>query len=678
MPWLPAVAMMGAVALGGGSTSEPTAAQDVTVRSLLSEMADLGRLSRMSEPAYSNKQASSYDRAGKSPTEDWFANRDFGQFVRTERKLGRNEYVMADLKGPGAVVRIWSANPQGTLRFYFDGKELPELVVPMRELLGGAHPDFPPPFSGVRGAGANLYYPIPYRERLVITVDDIDANPRSLYYHVNYREYAPDTPVRTFSLAQVKDAALMAERVAAALTSPSPRRSYRERVLSQQQVIQPGAVMAMRLPDGSGEVRQFRVWLQGYEPDPSAPDGLGEPVARERTLRGVVLDASFDGKTTITCPVGDFFGAAPGLVPYECLPFTVSESTGFLTCRFVMPQREEGVLFFTNHSDRPVLCSVEALWVPQPWTERTLYFHAKWRREAMPTRPMRDWRVLSTSGRGRFVGLSLSLMNPVSTWWGEGDEKIYIDGETFPSTYGTGTEDYFGYAWGSPQVFQHPYHNQPRCDGPGNRGFSSVNRFHIVDDLPFQRSFRFDLEVWHWRDVTVDYAAVAYWYADGESKDDFAPIRPFMLTLPAVPEIWAVPGAIEGESLSADGAPNGVLEVQELSDEWSSGRQLWWRDAAPGDRLVLKVSAEPGEANLKMGFTIARDYGIVRLIWNGKPLGEPLDFYSANLSRRQVDFGRVAVLAENTLEVVIEGSNPAAEPKRHMFGLDYILLERSE
>lgn len=674
MPWLAAVAMMGAGVLGGagGHASSPS---EVTVRSFLSEMADLERIARTPTPAYVTKQASSYDRASKSPAEEWFANRDFGQFLRVERKPGRNEYVLADLRGPGAVVRIWSANPQGTIRFYFDNKDLPELVVPMLDLLGGKHPDFPPPFSGVRGAGANLYYPIPYRDRLVITVDDIGANPQSLYYHINYREYASGTPVRSFSLAQVKDAAMMAERVASYLAAPAPKRSYREKVLSQQQVIQPGGVMAMRLPSGSGEVRQFRVWVQGYEADPSSPDGLGAPVPRDRTLRQVVLDGSFDGKTTISCPVGDFFGAAPGFVPYECLPFTVSESTGFMTSRFVMPQREEGVFFFTNYSPDPVLCSVEILWVPQSWTDQSLYFHGKWRRETMPTRPMRDWRVLSTSGQGRFVGLSLSVMNPVSTWWGEGDEKVYVDGEAFPSTFGTGTEDYFGYAWGSQQLFQHAYHNQTRCDGPGNRGFTSVNRFHVFDDVPFQRSFQFDLEVWHWRDATVDYAAVAYWYADGAAKDDFAPVRPSMLNLPEVPEVWRVPGAIEGEGLNAEGTPNGVLEVQELSDDWSEGKQLWWRDAQPGDRLALKVRAEPGRAILKMGFTVARDYGIVRLIWNGKPLGEPIDFYSPNLGKKQIDFGFVEVQPENTLEVIIEGSNLAADPKRHMFGLDYILLE---
>jgi len=71
---------------------------------------------------------------------------------------------------------------------------------------------------------------------------------------------------------------------------------------------------------------------------------------------------------------------------------------------------------------------------------------------------------------------------------GEGDEKIYVDGETFPSHFGTGSEDYYGYAWGSTEVFTHAYHNQPRCDDPKNYGNTSVNRFHVIDDIPLTKA----------------------------------------------------------------------------------------------------------------------------------------------------------------------------------------------
>ena len=139
---------------------------DVSIRSLLAEMPDMRRLASTSSPAYTTRQESSYDRTAKSPEENWFANRDFGNYLRVERRQGRNEHVMAELKGPGAVVRIWSANPQGTIRFYVDGQTLPEFIVNMEDLLSGRHPDFPPPFSGRRSGGANLYYPIPYQRNL--------------------------------------------------------------------------------------------------------------------------------------------------------------------------------------------------------------------------------------------------------------------------------------------------------------------------------------------------------------------------------------------------------------------------------------------------------------------------------------------------------------------------------
>ena len=99
-------------------------------------------------------------------------------------------------------------------------------------------------------------------------------------------------------------------------------------------------------------------------------------------------------------------------------------------------------------------------------------FHAKWHRDAfLPQEPERwiDWPILKTEGAGRFVGVMLHVWNPRGGWWGEGDEKFFVDGEKFPSTFGTGSEDYFGYAWSSPRLFQHAYHNQTHNDG-NNRG----------------------------------------------------------------------------------------------------------------------------------------------------------------------------------------------------------------
>jgi hypothetical protein len=161
---------------------------------------------------------------------------------------------------------------------------------------------------------------------------------------------------------------------------------------------------------------------------------------------------------------------------------------------------------------------------PRRFDGTSLLFHARRRPpETIPTRPFRDWHIGTLSGgAGHLVGTVLDVENPPQTmWWGEGDEKISVDGETFPSIFGTGTEDYFGYAWSSTQTFAHPYHAQTRATGPGFAGQYSMNRFHILDPIPFTSSLRFDLEAWHWTDTALTLAATLYWYGRPGTGDDF-------------------------------------------------------------------------------------------------------------------------------------------------------------
>ena len=101
---------------------------------------------------------------------------------------------MMDAAGPGAVVRIWSANPAGTLRIYLDKAEEPVIEAPMTDLLGGGFPGLPKPLAGERSKGWNLYFPIPYARHCKITSDAGD-----FYYHVNYRTYPEGAGVESFT-----------------------------------------------------------------------------------------------------------------------------------------------------------------------------------------------------------------------------------------------------------------------------------------------------------------------------------------------------------------------------------------------------------------------------------------------------------------------------------------------
>jgi hypothetical protein len=147
------------------------------------------------------------------------------------------------------------------------------------------------------------------------------------------------------------------------------------------------------------------------------------------------------------------------------------------------------------------------------------------------------------------------VVNPVRDWWGEGDEKIYVDGEAFPSHFGTGTEDHYGYAWCSNQRFSTPYVGQPLASARQNFGYTSLYRFHILDPIPFQRALRFDLEVAHWGPpVAVTYDAVSFWYARPGSRvatpaPDGTRFRIPELGVPEPLEVPAEPYQCGGEGL---------------------------------------------------------------------------------------------------------------------------------
>jgi hypothetical protein len=512
----------------------------ISTASLFDDMTNLAKLPEFPAPAYTCRQYSSYDRASKSPTEPgWFANSDFGQYLRVEDKDGRKEHVMMDAEGPGAIVRIWSANPAGTLRIYIDGEAQPALEAPMKDIVGGKYPGLPVPIAGVRGAGWNLYLPTPYAKscKVTVTSDQVEK----LYYHVNYRTYPADTKVVSFKSEQLGALNAELKALAAKLDAPGGQNAPPADAATKSfdLSVAAGASSELGTFKGPSSVRHFRLqWTPTGDRD-------------EPALRAVVLRMTFDGETTVVAPLGDFFGAAPGINPYESIPLSVAKD-GRMDCRWVMPFKKSAEIKVVNHGKAAVALKGEIVTAPYKWTDASMLFHAKWRvQNDVPTEPKIDWSYMTATGRGVFAGVSFTIDNPLKNWWGEGDEKIYVDGETLPSWFGTGTEDYFGYAWCLNELFVHAYHNQPRCDGPGNFGRTSVNRFHIVDRIPFTKDFRFDMELVHHRTCQVNMSVTPYWYAAPGAKDGFKPLQAEDVMLRPLPDPSAtkVTGALEGEEM---------------------------------------------------------------------------------------------------------------------------------
>lgn len=639
----------------------------VTTSSLLDEMTDLAAMAEFPNPAYTCKQFSSYDPRSKSPDnptpEDWFANGDSGHYLRIEDRAGRREFVMMDAEGPGAVVRIWSANPAGIIRIYIDGAEKPVIETPMTDLLGGKFEGLPRPISGEYSKGWNLYFPIPYSKSCKITSDQGE-----FYYHVNYRTYRSGTPVESFKARQIQSLADKIERVKARLSMPRGDTG-----------------------DFKGDVEDFEMTLlpgESFTQDFYGPKAFERSLIRlmagnrEAALRGVILKMTFDGEQCIEAPLGDFFGSGPGLNPFATLPLGMT-AEGRMYCHWFMPFKESATVELVNTTREEVSLAGEIGIKEYAWNDGSMHFHAKWRIQwDVPTRPMIDWNYLTVQGKGVFAGVSFTIDNPVKDWWGEGDEKIYVDGEKFPSHFGTGTEDYYGYAWCWPAVFTHAYHAQPRCDGPGNYGRTSVNRFHILDRIPFHNDFKFDMELWHWNQACkVNMGVVSYWYARPGATDTFRGIAARDAVVRPLPPYTPpkVQGAIEGETMR-------IIEVTGTAtpQDWtglSEERHLWWHAGMkPGHTLKVAFPAPAaGKYRVYGHFLQASDYGIHQLAINGTPTGKPMDFYKPTVEpTKEILLGEFELKAgDNEFSATVMGANDKAV-KSYMLGLDYLLLKPAE
>ena len=427
-------------------------------------------------------------------------------------------------------------------------------------------------------------------------------------------------------------------------------------------VLAPGETATLQLA-GPGAVRRLVVQLQARD--------------LELATRQTVLSATFDGAAAVWCPAGDFFGSGVGINPFKDWWREVS-ADGRLACYWVMPYQRAAEFQLRNAGQQPVTVTLRAESGPWQWDERSMHFRTNWRQEGpLNARVKFDWNYLTAGGQGVYMGDTLCLVNPVLRWWGEGDEKVYVDGEAFPSHFGTGTEDYYGYAWCTPQFFESPFHAQPRAQGPANFGHVTNTRVRLLDGIPFRQSLRFDMEVWHSRPCDIPYAVATYWYAHPGAKADPQPreesLRVFNFPLPAA-DTRVVAGALEGEALKIVAVTGGKTQIQ-AAPRWSGGKQLWWMDAQPGETLVLSFAVErAGRFTLQGEFTQARDYGIARVAVDDGPAGKPIDFYHDSLTLRVIDLGTHTLAAgTHTLTITLTGANERAL-KRRMIGLDYLQL----
>ncbi|MBN2506860.1 MAG: DUF2961 domain-containing protein [Verrucomicrobia bacterium] len=647
------------------------AADPLTYVDLVKRLTDLERLAQLPPEGERCQQWSSYDRASRyNPAtgkyETWDANGDGGGVIRREGDL----QVFAEMEGPGCIWRMWSARPeQGRVRMYLDGAETPAVDLPFLGYFDGKHEPFTrAALVHTVARGWNNYTPIPYQTSCKIVAE----KGWGAYYQFVVTTYPKGTQLPTFKRKLTPDEHAALDAANRTLAACGPLELPGATAHRSDVVLEPGKPVKA---DWAGPAA-FRSIRARVDLPPSPQD--------REMLREVTLQIRWDGEAapSVWAPLGDFFGTAAGANGYQSLPSGLTRD-GWWYCNWNMPFAKSAELTLLNEGTEPRRVTLEILSAPVAGDLGALgRFHTKWHRDAfLPTEPERaiDWTLLKTTGRGRFLGVMLHVWNPRGSWWGEGDEKFFVDGEKFPSTIGTGSEDYFGYAWCNPSLFTHAYHNQ--TISMNNKGHVCVNRWHVTDNIPFQHSFEGAIEKYFPNQRPTLYACTVYWYAAAGSQDPYAPapvaervgywtdIRPFV-----------VKGALEGEQLKVLRKSAGHARTQELSahgGQWSRDAHLWWTGATPGDILEVAMPvAEAGRYALTAAFTKARDYAIVQVALDGRKLGQPLDLYNpAVVPSGPVNLGTHDLSAgEHRFRLEIAGANDRAL-KSFMAGLDYLKLD---
>lgn len=336
-------------------------------------------------------------------------------------------------------------------------------------------------------------------------------------------------------------------------------------------LILPGETLVLADLEGPGIIRH--IWNTSASLNPYS-------------TRAMIVRIYWDNseKPSVEVPLGDFFGVGQGANrDFQSLPVNVSSHGRSRNCFWTMPFKKHAKITVSNEQSGfgPAYFYYYVDWEKVDMLPKdVLYFHARYNQQSKAKRG--DHLILNTTGCGNYVGTVYSVMQVVNGWFGEGDDRFFIDGELIPSIQGTGTEDYFGDAWGF-REFSGAFNGVPLYEGPMAGDRASAYRWHINDPIRFQKSLKLSIE--H-RGSVVDYngeklsgsderadwvSSVAFWYQtpivfpDSDLPAAKERIPPYQVFLAADLKFNATPNETVKETAGINfipGQPDGEIEFE--------------------------------------------------------------------------------------------------------------------
>ncbi|MCA8952854.1 MAG: DUF2961 domain-containing protein [Planctomycetes bacterium] len=511
----------------GGST-----AQDPVPLDSVARLIDLWNLPRLT-PGVTCRQFASTDPSGQGD--------DHGHFLRRDG----DRCVLAEMQGPGVIVRLWSANAAGRLRVFVDGEDVPRLDEPFRDLFTGRVPPFVPPIAMHVGGGWISYLPIPYARSCRVEVAELE-HPEALYYQVQYLTLPAATPVRSFTIELPDGERAALQRVRSAWRAP-----HRSPIAPRSEDLELRATVAI----DAGDEREL---LRRDEPGTGLSLRIRAEPNTPAVLRGLCLLATFDGTTTIQAPLGDLGGGGFG-------PGTSGGGLGFgceggdIYLHLPMPFTRTARFAVRNRSGERVRLDARLRVRPGAPAADMATLHAEFRSEDGVGDTL--YEFVRSAGPGKFVGIAQALQGVGDLWYLEGNEQFHVDGEARPSILGTGTEDFYNGGWyWQGGTFEHALFGLgQKEEWTSNR--TTPCRLLLPDAVPFERSLVGCIEHGS-RNAVRDayYSSVAFWYGPPRA------VRAVADTELALPRQWRFrsPGWIGAAALAWQPAPQ-LRRWEELS-----------------------------------------------------------------------------------------------------------------
>jgi hypothetical protein len=615
-------------------------------------LTDIGALARFRDSARVG-MFSSYDRTGNN--DDGFSGAH--SFLRKEG----DGLVVAELKGPGALTRIWTPTPlEAPIEFYVDGEKTPRLALAFSALFSGTQEPFTGPLVGRGLGGYWSYIPIAFARSIKVVV----RAPRVQFHQINYVLFAPGTRIASFAQGD---------------PPPSLGTPPIGRMIEASGELASGQALTLFETDRPGRIVSLK---------------LGPASALAGPARDIDLRITWDGaaRPAIEMPAGDLFGYSFGEPSARGLLLGSDGEWAYLKLPMPFTRGARVELVSRRGSGPAVPVRAELAVSDRGRDPDEGWLHAAWRREA-PTTIGRPFRMLDVTGRGHLVGFTLQGQGtePGNTGFFEGDDQVEIDGRL--AIHGTGTEDMFNGGW---------YGLPGRWNGRGSlpfsgaldysrqRGLSAGYRLLIGDAYSFSRSLRFDVEHGPERNADrTDYTGVTLFYLDRPEGAGSAPPTPAERTVvaPTGFRLGIFPFVGLDTLIDARLQPGhrkiGTDDVSFVRFERDTGasrpapppaEETAFADTFGPPALVLRAEA-PQDGRYEVFVEALKGPNAAKLELRAadRPVAPAVDFYaSADARSGPVSLGIVALKqGQNELHLAIPGRNPAAAGS----GVDLLAIE---